>query len=258
MKTKRYFLASTVVAMVLCVSAVAIENEHLLLDHSLLAGIGQLQVVIIRPATEPNIDSLFWDELEGQVRDKLTKAGIKIYPPLISTTVIPADAPELRVMADMVRLANCQQCVFHTRTLLAAKVLLEGKPKFSVKADIWRINSPIQAVPAENMRTAVTQEVLGQVEAFIISYLSANPQSGRRPDSNDTNNVSLTAKTVQTEPNTKPAAAEYKYVASKNRPTFHKPDCRWTKKISPENLVGYKTREDAINAGKKPCKQCKP
>jgi methylphosphotriester-DNA--protein-cysteine methyltransferase len=42
------------------------------------------------------------------------------------------------------------------------------------------------------------------------------------------------------------------------REVFHRPDCEWAKKINPQNLVGFKTREDAIKSGKRPCKVCKP
>lgn len=52
--------------------------------------------------------------------------------------------------------------------------------------------------------------------------------------------------------------AEYAYVASAQREVFHRPDCELAKKISPQNLVGFKTREDAINSGRRPCKVCKP
>jgi len=34
--------------------------------------------------------------------------------------------------------------------------------------------------------------------------------------------------------------------------------CSSVKRISSDNLVGYKTRDEAINAGKRPCKLCKP
>ena len=108
----------------------------------------------------------------------------------------------------------------------------------------------------QNMHETVSAMVLEQVEEFISDYQKAKQtHSQSRPsDANDANSVAAPAiKNPATE-----SAAEYQYVASKNRPTFHKPDCRWAKKISPENFVGYKTREDAINAGKKPCKQCKP
>lgn len=52
--------------------------------------------------------------------------------------------------------------------------------------------------------------------------------------------------------------AEYAYVASVNSEVFHKPTCRWVKKISPHNLTGFKSREDAVNSGRRSCKVCKP
>jgi micrococcal nuclease len=51
---------------------------------------------------------------------------------------------------------------------------------------------------------------------------------------------------------------ECTYVASKNSKVFHRPDCKWVKKISPKNLIGFKTREEAIRSGRRPCKTCKP
>jgi phosphatidylserine/phosphatidylglycerophosphate/cardiolipin synthase-like enzyme len=48
------------------------------------------------------------------------------------------------------------------------------------------------------------------------------------------------------------------YVASKNSAVFHKPDCKGASKISEKNLVRYNTREEAIQAGKKPCAECQP
>lgn len=52
--------------------------------------------------------------------------------------------------------------------------------------------------------------------------------------------------------------AEYKYVASVLREPFHDPNCKWAKKINPENLIGFKTRQDALDSGRRPCKVCKP
>ena len=48
------------------------------------------------------------------------------------------------------------------------------------------------------------------------------------------------------------------YVASKNSAVFHKANCKSAAKISAENLVRYATREEAVQAGKKPCAECKP
>lgn len=46
--------------------------------------------------------------------------------------------------------------------------------------------------------------------------------------------------------------------ASKNSNKYHYPDCRWAKKIKPNNLVVFKSSEDAVKAGYIPCKICKP
>ena len=48
------------------------------------------------------------------------------------------------------------------------------------------------------------------------------------------------------------------YLASKNSGVFHKAGCKGAAKISEKNLVRYATREEAIQAGKKPCRECNP
>ena len=62
--------------------------------------------------------------------------------------------------------------------------------------------------------------------------------------------VSSSPATVQTK--------EWKYVASKKSKVFHRPDCKWVKKISPNNLIGFKSREEAIRSGRRPCRSCGP
>jgi len=49
-----------------------------------------------------------------------------------------------------------------------------------------------------------------------------------------------------------------KYYASAAGRTFHRPGCEWVQNISPENLVQYKSRDEATASGKKPCQVCKP
>jgi phosphatidylserine/phosphatidylglycerophosphate/cardiolipin synthase-like enzyme len=48
------------------------------------------------------------------------------------------------------------------------------------------------------------------------------------------------------------------YVASKNSTVFHTPDCKWAQRIKEENKIWFKTREEALDKGYKPCKVCKP
>lgn len=51
---------------------------------------------------------------------------------------------------------------------------------------------------------------------------------------------------------------EYKYAASKKSKVFHYIDCNCVKQISLENLILFKTREEAIASDRRPCKRCNP
>lgn len=48
------------------------------------------------------------------------------------------------------------------------------------------------------------------------------------------------------------------YLASANSQVFHKADCRSAANIAAKNLVRYNTRDEAVQAGKRPCAECKP
>ncbi len=62
--------------------------------------------------------------------------------------------------------------------------------------------------------------------------------------------VKTEAKTIETQ--------EYKYAASKKSEVFHYIGCSYVASIKPENLILFKTREEAIASGRRPCKKCKP
>ena len=48
------------------------------------------------------------------------------------------------------------------------------------------------------------------------------------------------------------------FVASRNSGVFHRADCKSAAKLSAKNLVRYSTRQEAVEAGKKPCDECSP
>jgi methylphosphotriester-DNA--protein-cysteine methyltransferase len=110
----------------------------------------------------------------------------------------------------------------------------------------------MQVVSAENMPAKITDLVLEQVDDFINIYKATNLTGQQLSDES----INVTDSSVATEKQTD--VAEYKYIASNSSNIFHKPDCRWAQNISKRNLVTYKTREEAIKAGKRPCKTCNP
>ena len=115
----------------------------------------------------------------------------------------------------------------------------------------------MQAVSIQNMPPTITKVVLEQVDAFIADYRIANPPGKRPADANDIAAL-ITAPTRQIKKPVKPTTAEHEFVASKNSKVFHKPKCSSAKRIKPGNLVTYGTRAKAAEAGKRPCKICKP
>ena len=48
------------------------------------------------------------------------------------------------------------------------------------------------------------------------------------------------------------------YIGNANRHVFHHPDCPSVTKMKDKNKVFFETREEAVEAGYKPCGQCKP
>jgi hypothetical protein len=256
MKTKRYYLIFGVITGILCAAASGqIEQPQVDLIASpnpALAGIKELDVVITIRGTDPNKDGLDTKRLKTEVERRLEKAGISIFVPKEGVTYALAIGSDLKVSIEMLGLGNSQQCVFRVQTSLSRAVHLNKQSNWLFKADVWTTEPVMQIEQPQNISAKVTKVVLAQVDAFIQAYHTANPPGVRSPDANYTLPKELS------QPSSPKPIVEYKYVASKNGDVFHTPNCRSAKRILPENMVGYSSREEAINAGKKPCKLCKP
>jgi hypothetical protein len=265
MKNGKYYLSIAIVIGILSAAVLGevklplTEDKPFLLaqPNPTLRGIRQLYIVIFPTDAKPNKDGLVWGNLEAAVNSKISEAGIKVAEAIQREHILRSlDIPELRIDINMLKIEEPVQYIFHIGTSLAKKVYLTKDASQRIKVDLWKTEPTMQAVSAEDMPAAVTSAVLEQVEAFIHAHLAANPPN-RRSSVSDANDVN-TATKEQVEPTAESTQAEYKYLASKNSNIFHKPDCIWVKRIKPENLIGYSSRDEAINAGKKLCKQCKP
>ncbi len=217
--------------------------------HPALDGVSTFRLSILRMGSRAENDGLDWAELSVMVSEKFKKAGIEL--PAVNRYGDP-NMPELRIYIDMLKLDASKQYVFRTQTTVARVTNLVGRQIPLFKAEIWKLNPVMQAASVEDMPAEVTDVVLDQVNAFIGAYLAANP-----PDRKFEPNAA-TGSEKNPGPNVKPAIDAGKYVASNSSGIFHRPDCRWAGNISPENLVIYKTRDEAMNSGKRPCKSCEP
>lgn len=271
MKTKKYYLILAVATAILCVPVpgeielpLPEDSRPILIGKAnpTLAGIEQLYIELRSDTRISHVGITTLQGIHEKIERKLDKANIKIIsrpfmdsrPISFLTDVKPFRLAKLRIDISTLKLENSQQYVFRIQASISREVRLARKNNFYFKADVWKTEPVMQAVSVKSMPAKVTDVVLEQVETFIHAYVAANPPGTRPSDAND-----ITGKPEKlTKPDEKRIVAEYKYVASKNSKVFHKPDCRWAKRIKPANLVGYNSRNEATEAGKRPCKMCKP
>jgi hypothetical protein len=253
MKTKRYFSASVVFAVILCVPVLGNiqmlksgERQQIKRPWGVLTKLDTIDIIdmtVLCP--DPNKDTEFWNELYDK--------AIARFPERIRMQ------PTFRSYHDNIYKIRIEILGFEGSPNYVARVQSSLTSHVSIKngwalADVWSTAPAMKVVQIQNLHEAVSAMVLEQAKEFISDYQKANPPNKQPSDAND---ISIAAE-EQVKPAAKSIPAEYKYVASKNSKVFHKPDCIWVKRIKPENLVNYSSREEAINAGKKPCKQCNP
>lgn len=274
MKTKKHYLILATVFTILAAPALAKVElplpeapARILIGRPFpaLTAIEQLYIELRSDTRISHVGITTLQDIHEKVEHKLVEANIKIIsrpfldsrPILFLTDVEPFRVAKLRIDISTLRLKNFKQYIFRIQTSLARHVYLTKDSSWSIKADVWKAEPVMQAVSAENMPAAVTKVVLQQVDAFTAAWLEANPPGSKSTDANDIATL-VTVPGKKTGPVVKPPGAKHKFVASKNSKVFHKADCRWVKRIKPKNIVTYSTRDKATEAGKRPCKFCKP
>jgi hypothetical protein len=220
-----------------------------------LAGIKELSVVISAPDSEPNKDGLALADLKAEVIARLYDAGFKVSRSPAGHIVA---TPELRINLGMLKLESCGQFVFSVQTSLARGVALPDSAQLHIGADVWKMESGMQAVAIERMPDEVGAIVQQQVKAFVIACSVAGSTNKQPAEVPARPSALRKAEASQTAGSDKQSDAGTNFVASKSGQVFHRADCQFAAKILPENLVTYATREEAIAAGKRPCKSCNP
>jgi hypothetical protein len=230
------------------------ENHSLLAPaNPALTGIHHLQAVIdiyISPSETNIFDS---NELEILIVRKLRQAGLGIFAAGSNhTSAALPKMPRLCTNINLLKIADSQNYAFSIETALAKEVYLNHNSPFTVKADLWKKGPELAFCQSSDIKKEITRRVVRQVDAFIDAYRASNMKK------NTTIPIVPTRSKKQGQLSQQPKPGVYQYVASKNSKVFHRRNCNSVKSIKPENLITYKTRADAIRAGKRPCKRCKP
>lgn len=168
----------------------------------------------------------------------------------------PDAVEEYRVAVELLTLPNANNCIFRVQSFLSRGVSV-GIPGLRIKADVWKSPAVMKLVSVKQLSDKVMNTSLNQSQAFIMAHRLTNMQMKSKAKAIKAKAKS-TSLTRENKPTQKVEAIKHKYVASKNGDVFHKPDCASAKRIKAANLVGYNSRKEAIKAGKRPCKRCKP
>jgi hypothetical protein len=263
MKTRNCYLILALATAICSVSALAqleyhppAEKRKPISPDPGLVGIKLITVTVVPPDRVPEKGFLDPEGLKAQVEDRVKKAGLNIFTPEEGVRYDLGEISQLKVQLEAFKLADSGEYVCRLQTFLSRAVNLAHKYDRSGTfiADVWKTEPATVAASLADMSGQLAKVVLHQVDTFIATCIAANPPGEQAVPADG----AARAEQPKGESAAKAPALGQMYVASKNANAFHKPDCRWAKNISPGNLVGYGSRDEAIAAGKKPCKSCKP
>lgn len=252
MAVHAYFMAILVAAAVGGAADVPTRTEPDLLIsvNHVLADVSELAVALVTeetPAVERLIDV---PKLKARIVQRLRDGGLTPLERGTETT------HRLVVHIEGVEVPDCNKCVFRIQTALSRLVTPPGLANRWLQTEVWRVRPVMEVVARPEAGDAMQAAVLIQAEAFVGAHKAARSVLGVAE------NVGKDAQAAdgqgQTTPQSLGATTAYPFVASKSSGVFHRPDCRWAQNISGNNLVGYQTREEAVQSGKRPCKSCQP
>lgn len=197
--------------------------------------------------------------LGNMASDALGKASIRVVDSLGPQR---ADNPpaQLRVTVLVGPAGADGDCAYSVDLSLWARARLESDTHIVCFARLWQADDA-------SIRIAAGDELAGRVQRIVLARIGDFIKACETGEQKDEKARPLSAspaagRTIAKSDIEKPARAapvgEYNFVASRNGGVFHKPDCTWAKRIADENRIGFATRREAIDAGLRPCKQCKP
>ncbi len=189
--------------------------------------------------------------VQGDAALQLLKAGIKVVDK--QSGYIPPTIPDLQIRIKAYEISEKQIIVDNIDIFLKQQTALINNPDQKITAVTWRRSLLSHSRPQQFVEH-IREHVKILVSEFIKDYRAANQSEAEPADTDE----AVTPSPKQPNLTEKTQPVQYKFVASKNSKVFHKPDCTWVSRIKPENLKTYNTRDGAVKAGKRPCKQCKP
>jgi len=229
-------------------------------ENAPLRGLKTVQLQLVGIDQKIESYGLLRKAIEADLESQLKRAGIEVLPFSLKSAdknrivISNRDTPILQVVVAIYKPSHLQLYCYGCELALFEHICPKRNEGATWLAETWWIPLSVGMIGEGEMPQTIGNHLRVLVQEFISDHVEANQKGPKPPDSGD--GRSLTQ--VPTKEREGQTAIEYTYVASKNSNVFHNPDCRWAKNISPNNLVTYSSRDEAIKAGKTPCKSCKP
>ena len=213
--------------------------------NAALAGIKKL--VVVADACEPNGTGLDWQAVATTASERLKREGLDC---VVAGGGGGEDASsggaELRIHGEVLKLPE-QGYVVRVQTSAGRVVLLPGRGEAQFLGRLWFSKPLFKVVGRSELEETVEGAVCRQVDAFAQCWRLGNAAAG-----------DIEGKAVGKQVNPSANRFDYKYVASRNSKVFHKAGCPLAARIKPKNMVGFRSRQEAVRSGRRPCKLCKP
>jgi hypothetical protein len=220
-----------------------------------LADVEKLWIDVQMECNSVDANFLLVDQIRRKCSEKLQRAGVVVTSdPNLCSWSANSKIPVFKIRINVFDINIVPTCIFYAKSSFSRMVTLttESGP-ILYKADVWESKSVMQSAVEQELPEVLTDVILRQVDVFIVAWSSANA-----PDVNRPWPQSRKADVRQEAKPAKQQGVETNFVASKNSQVFHKPSCPFAQKIASKNRVSYSSREEAIAAGKRPCKSCNP
>jgi len=253
MKINKDGILTAALAMLVLTGVSASSFAALNPEQASLRGVGSMTVhaSCCESATETGINE---EDIRTNIQRQLENAGIKVRPPRMWGT-LPGRC-RLRVAVKVYRPAHQETFVYNLKVDFLQTVTLERNPQTRIDVITWELMWFAHGSKS-GLAQAIGQNLEVLTASFIKDYRQANPKDKDTPEARNTDNAPTDTKR-RTKPKSGSSTGRYEFIGSKSSDVFHESDCRWASSISAENLVSYKARQEAVKAGKRPCKRCSP
>jgi len=240
--------------VVVCLLGISAANTGAKLDASQESLRGVQAITVEFGCSKDALDAGLSEEEAKSVEKQIEQAGIKVTPKQLWSK-IPGRC-RLKITVDVCRPSGLETFVCSVRLCFVQTAALERSPQTIIDATTWELTSLAHS-PKNSLAETVRRNLETMVDSFIKDCQAANSQHSGQSAEAGNSNTGATANSASA-PSSNSQTIEQKYVASASSSVFHKPDCRWAQNIAAANLATYKSRDEAIKSGKRPCKSCNP